>query len=188
MAACAAATEASPAASLASITARQKPWSVSNGVAASRSTSASMAASSSAMLFGLHVEILVDVAERALHPLHQLDAAADQAERHAGLQQDEAGADALDVGVARIGQHEVRRRSSRRASATENVRVPSSATNFVLSARVTPSAAHDTTAMTLRLGSSSTSNTRAEIMVAAEIGDERQLPAHHVVAGDALGP
>ena len=77
----------------------------SNGVAASNSTCAS-----SLQLFGdllrLDVEVFVDVAERPPGLVHQRDAAADQAEPHAGLQQHEPGADALDVGVARIGQHQ----------------------------------------------------------------------------------
>ena len=59
--------------------------------------------------FGLDVlrllfQIFVDVAERPLHLLHQVDAVLDDAGRHAALQQREAGADALDEGFCRIAE------------------------------------------------------------------------------------
>ena len=49
----------------------------------------------------------VDVAERRADLVHDGDAVADQAEAHAGLQQDEAGADLLDERRGVLGEDQV---------------------------------------------------------------------------------
>ena len=67
---------------------------------------ASIPASLLGELLRLNVEVFVDVAERTLDLIHERDAAADQPDAHAGLQQHEAGTDARDERVAGIGQYE----------------------------------------------------------------------------------
>src|SRR3984957_11779541 len=52
-------------------------------------------------------EIAIDVAERALDFVHDRDAVPDQADRHAGLQQNETAADFLDVGSGRLRQDQI---------------------------------------------------------------------------------
>ena len=98
-------------------------------------------------LLRLNVEVFVDVAERTLDLIYERDAAADQPDAHAGLQQHEAGTDARDERVAGIGQYE-RVGNERIAELHRDVRVPSSATNFVLSESATPAPPHGTIAMT----------------------------------------
>ena len=56
-------------------------------------------------VLGLVGQVLVHMPELRLHLLHQVDAALDHAEGHAGLQQDEAAADLGDVVVDRVGEH-----------------------------------------------------------------------------------
>ena len=60
-----------------------------------------------AKLHRLLRQIAVDVAERAGDLVHDADAVLDQAERHAGLQQDEAGADFLDEWRGLFGQDQI---------------------------------------------------------------------------------
>eukprot|EP01136_Pigoraptor_vietnamica_P043808 Opistho-1_new@19733 len=52
-------------------------------------------------------QIAVDVAERGIDLVHDVDAVLDQAERHAGLQQNEAGANLLDEGSCLFGQDQL---------------------------------------------------------------------------------
>ena len=73
---------------------------------------------------------------------------------------------------------------------TANVRVPSSATNRVLAARLTPAAAHGTIAMTKCLGASSTSKTAPKWWSAPRLDTNGKQAAHDVAAVDppALEP
>ena len=85
-----------------------------------------------------------------------------------------------------IGQHERVGNHRRRAAAREKVRVPSSATNLVLSESVDAlgRARHDR--HDVALGRVLDFEHRAEIVIGAEIRDVRQGAAHHVAAGTRL--
>ena len=68
-------------------------------------------------------QIAVDVTERS-DLVHDVDAVSDNAERHAGLEQDEAGADLLDEGAGGIGEAEHRLPEEADPRVAEDVREP----------------------------------------------------------------